>query len=89
MWHLNRGQGQDMNVIEAWNEGFTGKGVVVSILDDGLEISHPDLSKNYDPLASYDYVSNDPDPTPDYSDSSNYQGTRCAGQFFKNVPTFR
>lgn len=36
-----------MNVIQAWREGITGKGVVVTILDDGLEVDHPDLEKNY------------------------------------------
>lgn len=36
-----------MNVIPAWREGVTGKGVVVTILDDGLETDHPDLKENY------------------------------------------
>lgn len=43
----NRGSGLDMNVIPAWKEGITGKGIVVTILDDGLEKDHPDLSANY------------------------------------------
>lgn len=43
----NRGGGYDMNVIPAWREGITGKGVVVTILDDGLETDHPDLERNY------------------------------------------
>ena len=43
----NRGHGVDMNVQQAWTEGITGKGVVVTILDDGLEINHPDLTRNY------------------------------------------
>lgn len=36
-----------MNVIPAWRENVTGKGVVVTILDDGLESDHPDLEANY------------------------------------------
>jgi len=36
-----------MNVISAWNSGYTGRGVVVSILDDGIEKDHPDLKRNY------------------------------------------
>ena len=36
-----------MNVEEAWKAGFTGKDIVVSILDDGIEHDHPDLKKNY------------------------------------------
>lgn len=36
-----------MNVQEAWSEGITGKGSVVTILDDGLEKNHPDILQNY------------------------------------------
>lgn len=35
MWYLNRGPDLDMNVEQAWEEGVTGKGVAVTILDDG------------------------------------------------------
>ncbi|CAH1402444.1 unnamed protein product [Nezara viridula] len=47
MWYLNRGSGLDMSVEGAWKEGITGKGIVVTILDDGLEKDHPDLKENY------------------------------------------
>ena len=43
----NRGMGLDMKVQEAWALGVTGKGTVVTILDDGLEKDHPDLRRNY------------------------------------------
>ena len=36
-----------MNVAAAWKKGFTGKGVVVTILDDGIQPNHPDLASNY------------------------------------------
>lgn len=36
-----------MNVRSAWEQGVTGKGVVVTILDDGIEKDHPDLIANY------------------------------------------
>uniref|UniRef100_A0A182K3R3 Peptidase S8/S53 domain-containing protein n=1 Tax=Anopheles christyi TaxID=43041 RepID=A0A182K3R3_9DIPT len=39
--------GPDMNVGPAWQKGYTGKGVVVSILDDGIQRNHPDLALNY------------------------------------------
>jgi len=39
--------GYDMNVLDAWRKGYTGKGVVVSILDDGIQTNHPDLVFNY------------------------------------------
>lgn len=32
---------------EAWAQGYTGHGIVVSILDDGIEKNHPDLAGNY------------------------------------------
>ncbi|KDR13521.1 hypothetical protein L798_11434, partial [Zootermopsis nevadensis] len=81
MWYLNRGQGLDMNVQPAWMEGITGVGVVVTILDDGLEKDHPDLFRNYDPQASYDVNNHDDDPMPRYDlIDSNRHGTRCAGE---------
>ena len=39
--------------------GFTGKGVRVTILDDGIERTHPDLMRNYDGLSSFDVNGND------------------------------
>lgn len=36
-----------MRIKEAWKLGYSGKGVIVTILDDGLEWDHPDLIKNY------------------------------------------
>ncbi|GFW67921.1 hypothetical protein TNCV_3872501 [Trichonephila clavipes] len=81
MWYLNRGKGLDMNVEAAWAAGATGKGVVVTILDDGLEKDHPDLIHNYDPAASYDINDKDFDPHPRYDGgNTNRHGTRCAGE---------
>jgi uncharacterized repeat protein (TIGR01451 family) len=31
------------NVEEAWRNGYTGKGVTVAVLDDGIDTAHPDL----------------------------------------------
>lgn len=61
------------------HRGYTGKNVVVTILDDGIQPNHPELAKNYDPLASYDINDNDPDPTPQ-DNGDNKHGTRCAGE---------
>jgi len=37
-----------MNVVDVYRRwGVTGRGTVVSILDDGIEKDHPDLAKNY------------------------------------------
>uniref|UniRef100_A0AAQ6AAK4 P/Homo B domain-containing protein n=1 Tax=Amphiprion ocellaris TaxID=80972 RepID=A0AAQ6AAK4_AMPOC len=72
---------RDLNAKAAWQLGYTGKGVVVSILDDGIEKNHPDLMQNYDPDASYDVNDGDPDPQPRYTQlNDNRHGTRCAGE---------
>uniref|UniRef100_H2YDV2 Peptidase S8/S53 domain-containing protein n=1 Tax=Ciona savignyi TaxID=51511 RepID=H2YDV2_CIOSA len=81
MWYLLPTTVPSMRVTEAWKEGFTGKGVSVTILDDGIEHSHPDLHANYDPLASGDINSHDDDPTPRLNPTNeNRHGTRCAGE---------
>uniref|UniRef100_A0AAR2KBX8 P/Homo B domain-containing protein n=1 Tax=Pygocentrus nattereri TaxID=42514 RepID=A0AAR2KBX8_PYGNA len=80
-WYLYNGNHRDLNVKEAWGQGVTGQGVVVSILDDGIEKNHPDLERNYDPDASYDVNDGDPDPQPRYTQlNDNRHGTRCAGE---------
>uniref|UniRef100_A0A8B9ITL9 Proprotein convertase subtilisin/kexin type 4 n=1 Tax=Amazona collaria TaxID=241587 RepID=A0A8B9ITL9_9PSIT len=80
-WYMNNDVNPDLNILTAWSKGYTGLGVVLTILDDGIEKDHPDLSANYDPLASYDFNSNDPDPQPRYTTGEeNWHGTRCAGQ---------
>ncbi|XP_073852959.1 proprotein convertase subtilisin/kexin type 6 isoform X7 [Macaca fascicularis] len=86
MWYLHCGDKNsrcrsEMNVQAAWKRGYTGKNVVVTILDDGIERNHPDLAPNYDSYASYDVNGNDYDPSPRYDASNeNKHGTRCAGE---------
>nr|KAF6401997.1 proprotein convertase subtilisin/kexin type 4 [Rousettus aegyptiacus] len=80
-WYMNNEVWPDLNILEVWRQGLSGQGIVVSILDDGIEKDHPDLWANYDPLASYDFNDYDPDPQPRYSASDeNRHGTRCAGE---------
>lgn len=43
----------DMQVQGAWNMGYTGKGIVITILDDGIERTHDDLRDNYVSLITY------------------------------------
>ena len=69
------------NVTGAWRQGVTGKGIVVTILDDGLEHTHPDIQQNYEAKASIDLNDNDEDPMPRYDiTNENKHGTRCAGE---------
>ncbi|XP_069609126.1 proprotein convertase subtilisin/kexin type 4-like [Ranitomeya imitator] len=80
-WYMNNDVSPDLNILSAWDHGFTGHGVVVTILDDGIEKDHPDLEENFDPVASYDFNNDDPDPQPRYNPSDeNRHGTRCAGE---------
>lgn len=39
--------GVDANLREAWNCGYTGRGVVIGVVDDGVEGSQPDIAPNY------------------------------------------
>lgn len=70
-------RGFDINVGPVWRKNITGRGVVVTILDDGIEYTHPDLRNNYEAKASWDFNSHDSDPMPRYSrDNLNKHGTR-------------
>lgn len=76
-WHLNNDTGIHMNA--SWDVA-TGKGINITVVDDGLDISHEDLGNAY-PLSSGNHrnfnagVPNDPTPsTPDQN-----HGTSCAG----------
>ncbi|GMR53523.1 hypothetical protein PMAYCL1PPCAC_23718, partial [Pristionchus mayeri] len=83
MWYLHGANGKKNyhNIQEVWDMGYTGKDIVVTILDDGLEWNHPDIAPNYDRKASLDVNDRDDDPMPryEYSDE-NRHGTRCAGE---------
>ncbi|MPC25592.1 Neuroendocrine convertase 1 [Portunus trituberculatus] len=88
-WYLhNTGQlghaGCDLNVTGAWRQGYTGRGVNISILDDGFQTTNADLAANYNPEVSYSVVhdgqpENDPSPRLDPPKYSNSHGTYCAG----------
>lgn len=61
-WHLqNTGQdggtpGVDLNVVPVWQD-YTGKGVTVAVVDQGIEYNHPDLASNINTSLSFSGVS--------------------------------
>ncbi|XP_029186534.2 furin-1-like [Acropora millepora] len=77
VWYLNCSDGKGMNIAEVWQQGITGKGVVVAVVDDGIQRSHPDLKDNFDPSASLDVV--ELDEVPDPVGKNVGHGNRCAG----------
>lgn len=87
-WHLrntglNRGlRGIDLNILPAWQTA-TGKGITIGIVDDGLELGHPDLRANVWPRTPdldrsmhFDFVRNRTNPSPTTQDT---HGTAVAG----------
>ena len=86
-WHLdNVGQKNfatgastasfDLNVDTVIAAGYTGDGVLVSVVDEGLELAHEDLADNI-VAGSWDYTNGDNDPT--RSANNGDHGTSVAG----------
>ncbi|GEM_PF-1441464 len=81
-WHLNNtGQGggtpgMDVNVDGVW-DNYRGAGVVIGIVDDGVQLTHEDLAANVRVGLSFDFNGNDNDPSPDVT--TDYHGTAVAG----------
>jgi len=62
-WFLTDNPGVDMNVSPVWDEGWTGEGVQVAIVDNGIHYDHPDIAGKYKPENSWDFNFNRPDAT--------------------------
>ncbi|HMF96578.1 MAG TPA: S8 family serine peptidase [Vicinamibacterales bacterium] len=83
-WHLadKNVEFASANVRPVWPI-TRGAGVVIGIVDDGLQRTHPDLQPNYVAALSRDFVDGDTDPSPitlgDCSSSANCRGTWAAG----------
>ncbi|MEM6562368.1 MAG: S8 family serine peptidase, partial [Planctomycetota bacterium] len=84
-WHLrNTGQGGgtpgvDVNITDAWDIAL-GDGVVIGIVDDGVQYTHPDLATNYRTDLDFDFNDNDNFPFPEFDfNSFDFHGTPVAG----------
>ncbi|MFC0472585.1 S8 family serine peptidase [Halalkalibacter kiskunsagensis] len=67
--------------VEAWDEGFTGEGVTVAIIDTGVDYIHPDLAHAFGDYKGYDFVDNNADPQ---EGAGQYHGTHVAGTVAAN-----
>lgn len=83
-WHLkNTGAndgtaGEDVGGIETLWDTLRGNGITISIVDDGLQINHPDLAANATHSFHRDWNDNTPnDPTGRLAQDNH--GTSCAG----------
>ena len=82
-WHLgNTGEngatiGIDLNVATTLNT-FRGAGVAVAILDDAVQISHPDIAPNADNSLHFDWLDASAPLDPEGT-SLDEHGTACAG----------
>jgi subtilisin family serine protease len=82
-WYLeNTGQtgglaDADIDSAQAWIES-TGSGVVVAVIDSGVDATHPDLAGRI-AGTGWDFVDDDPDPSPVGTSFDEAHGTAVAG----------
>jgi len=88
-WHLlNTGQavlgdtlpvaGNDLNVDGLFRNGIRGQGVTIAIVDDGLQIAHPDLAANVAAIAGKNFANGSNNPSPSDPNRDNH-GTMVGG----------
>ncbi len=83
--------GADARVVAAWNraQSLGSPACIVAVIDDGFDLTHPDLSGNSKVVAPWDFSSNTNNPAPrDFQPdmrSGDYHGTACAGVAIGNA----
>ena len=55
-WHLDQPNGEDVNVKPVWDQGITGEGINVAVVDTGMDWTHEDLVDNVDSSLNHDYT---------------------------------
>ncbi|MBO36462.1 MAG: peptidase S8 [Anaerolineaceae bacterium] len=83
-WYLNSWDSDDViadadiSIMEAWNITKGSRDIVVAVIDDGFELSHPDFAGEGKVVHPLDFIDGDNDPNPDRI-LGDYHGTPCAG----------
>lgn len=69
----------DINVMGAWAAGYTGKGIIQSVSDDGFDLSHEDIQNNLLKNLAYNGSTNAKAGAGDYSNTAffNNNGTKA------------
>ena len=94
-WHLiNTGQavgtpdwqpiygvpGMDINVAPVWVKGYTGAGVVIAVIDTGVQTNHPDLAANISTtIPGYNVAQSGSNANPTPNQQGGAHGTAVAG----------
>lgn len=68
--------GNDLNVLPAWEDGATGNGIRIAVIDDGVSPTHADLIDRLDTANDFDFNGDDGDASHGPDDG---HGTAVAG----------
>ncbi len=83
-WHLSSMRGIELmpnahiDAAGAWDITRGSRDIVVAVIDDGFDLSHPDLNGPDKIVFPKDFVDDDTAPLPNYS-RGDFHGTPCAG----------
>lgn len=72
-----------VNAPQVWEQGYTGQGVLVALIDTGVRLDHADLAgRLWDggpefPNHGYDFYYHDNDPSDDWGHGTHVAGTIC------------
>ncbi len=85
-----RGNGREItqnllqvNAPQVWEQGYTGTGVLIAVIDTGIRLDHADLAgRLWDggaeyPHHGYDFYYHDNDPSDDWGHGTHVAGTIC------------
>lgn len=83
-WHLKAKKGvelvaaADVNAEEAWKVTKGSRDIVVAVIDDGFDLTHPDFRGPNKVIHARDFIDGDRSPFP-VASHNDYHGTPCAG----------